>query len=120
MLKRESERFCNLCDKIIVPTNEMKDQLEKYNIHRELVTIPSGINVYKPTKKEVALFKKTVMKESKLNCLFVGRVGLEKNVYFLIDAFLKITAKIPNVHLTIIGDGPERKTVEKKGSESWS
>ena len=111
--KKESERFCNLCDKIIVPTNEMKEQLSKYDINKELITIPSGINVYTPTDLEIETFKSTYMKTNALNCLFVGRVGLEKNVYFLIEAFSKIIQKEKNVHLTIIGDGPERKTVEK-------
>ena len=62
------------------------------------------------------MFKKAVMKENEFN-LFVGRVGLEKCLFFN-RCFLKISAKISNVHLTIIGDGPERKTVEKS-FESW-
>lgn len=112
--KKESEKFCNQCDKIIVPTNEMKDQLSKYDIQKELITIPSGINVYEPSRQEIRSFKKLHMRESKFNCLFVGRVGLEKNIYFLIRAFSEIISTIQNCHLTIIGDGPERETVEKK------
>lgn len=111
--KKESEKFCNQCDKIIVPTNEMKDQLSKYDIEKELITIPSGINVYEPSSQEITSFKKTYMRESKFNCLFVGRVGLEKNIHFLIRSFSEIISTIPNCHLTIIGDGPERTTVEK-------
>ncbi|RAP24110.1 hypothetical protein DID73_01715 [Candidatus Marinamargulisbacteria bacterium SCGC AG-343-K17] len=112
--KKESERFCNLCDKIIVPTNEMKEQLSNYKINKEMVTIPSGINVYQPTKEEIDSFKVKYMNTKTLNCLFVGRVGLEKNIHFLIDAFQQIIQAVPNIHLTIIGDGPERKAVEKK------
>jgi len=112
--KKESEKFCNQCDKIIVPTNEMKDQLSKYDIKKELITIPSGINVYKPSHHDVASFRKAFMHESKLQCLFVGRIGLEKNIYFLIRAFSEIVRNVQNCHLTLIGDGPERATVEKK------
>ena len=115
--KKESERFCNACDKIIVPTNEMKELLEKYNINKDLVTIPSGINLYEPTDQEIVEFKNKYMKSNSLNCLFVGRVGIEKNIDFLIDAFQKILKQVDNVHLTIIGDGPERKNIEKKIAE---
>ena len=80
--KKESERFCNLCDKIIVPTNEMKEQLSKYDINKELITIPSGINVYTPTDLEIETFKSTYMKTNALNCLFVGQVGLKRMFTF--------------------------------------
>ncbi len=112
--KKESERFCNSCDKIIVPTNEMKDLLKKYDINKELITIPSGINLYQPEESELINFKKRFMNKSDLNCVFIGRVGLEKNIHFLIDAFAKIKSEIRNVQLTIIGDGPEKKSIEEK------
>ena len=34
---KKSEEFCNSCDKIIVPTNEMKALLETYKINKELL-----------------------------------------------------------------------------------
>ncbi|MBD2449336.1 glycosyltransferase [Nostoc sp. FACHB-152] len=52
--------------------------------------------------------------------LFVGRVTAEKNVPQLIDAFPIIAAKIPDVHLVIVGSGPLdteiRRRAEKFGS----
>jgi len=52
--------------------------------------------------------------------LFVGRVTAEKNVTQLIDAFPIIAAKIPDVHLMIVGSGPLdaeiRRRAEKFGS----
>ena len=112
--KKESERFCNACDNVIVPTNEIKQLLDSYNIKHQLITLPSGINPYQPSIDEVQVFKNTYMNQTKTNCLFVGRVGVEKNVYFLIESFHLILQSNPNVHLTIIGDGPERQHIEKK------
>ena len=112
--KKESERFCNSCDKIIVPTNEMSELLQEYKIKKELITIPSGINRYLPNDEEIKNFKLKYMNPKTLNCLFVGRVGIEKNVHFLLEAFQKIHEHNSAIHLTIIGDGPERKKIEKK------
>ncbi|MEK9728138.1 MAG: glycosyltransferase, partial [Candidatus Margulisiibacteriota bacterium] len=112
--KKESERFCNACNKIIVPTNEMKKMLKNYKINKEIITIPSGINIYSPSNDEVATFKNKYMNNEYLNCLFIGRDGKEKNIDFLIDAFQIIKQNKTNVHLTIIGDGPERKNIEQK------
>ncbi len=53
--------------------------------------------------------------------LFIGRIAREKNVTQLLDAFSLIAAKIPNVHLVIIGSGPQeeeiRRSAEKFGSD---
>lgn len=112
--KKESERFCNACNKIIVPSHEMKSMLSSYQIDTELSIIPSGINCHTPTQNEITQFKKRYMQNNKINCIFVGRVGKEKNIHFLIDAFEKILTKEKNVHLTIIGDGPEKKGIQQK------
>ncbi|MDZ8056062.1 MAG: glycosyltransferase [Aulosira sp. ZfuVER01] len=45
--------------------------------------------------------------------LFVGRITAEKNVTQLIDAFPIIAAKIPNVHLVIVGSGPLDQEVRR-------
>lgn len=43
--------------------------------------------------------------------LYVGRLGKEKNLYFLLDVFYEISKKDDNILLYIIGDGPEKKNL---------
>ena len=95
----------------------MKALLETYKINKELITIPSGIKEYKPTNNEIQKFKLEFMNPQTKNAIFVGRIGKEKNINFLIDAFKKIASNVRSIHLTIIGDGPERKKVEQKIKE---
>jgi len=45
--------------------------------------------------------------------LFVGRLAPEKNVPALIKALAIVVKKYPNTVLMIVGDGPERKKLEK-------
>jgi glycosyltransferase involved in cell wall biosynthesis len=49
--------------------------------------------------------------------LFVGRITPEKNVTQIIDAFPLIAAKIPDVHLVIIGSGPLDKEVRRRAQK---
>ncbi|KAB8334594.1 glycosyltransferase family 1 protein [Scytonema tolypothrichoides VB-61278] len=49
--------------------------------------------------------------------LFVGRITAEKNVTQLIDTYPLIAAKIPDVHLVIIGSGPYDAEVRKRAEE---
>lgn len=50
-----------------------------------------------------------------LRLLFVGRLSKQKNILALIEA-LKLTQR--NVHLDIVGDGPERPAIEKAIAEA--
>jgi glycosyltransferase involved in cell wall biosynthesis len=44
--------------------------------------------------------------------LFCGRLYRDKHLRFLMHASREIRARIPDFHLIIIGDGPDKKTVE--------
>ena len=112
--KKESERFCNQCDLIIVPTEEMKQKILNYDIKKDIIVLPSGIKVLPEKDLNISDFKKRYFNNKCINAIFVGRVGKEKNIYFLLDAFKKVVQKHNNSHLTIIGDGPERENIEKK------
>jgi glycosyltransferase involved in cell wall biosynthesis len=46
--------------------------------------------------------------------LFVGRVTTEKNVNQLLDVYPLIAAKIPDVHLVIVGSGPLDKEIRRR------
>jgi glycosyltransferase involved in cell wall biosynthesis len=46
--------------------------------------------------------------------LFVGRITPEKNVTQVIDAFPLIAAKIPDVHLVMVGSGPQDEEIRRR------
>ncbi|MBW4612662.1 MAG: glycosyltransferase [Desmonostoc vinosum HA7617-LM4] len=52
--------------------------------------------------------------DDRLTLLFVGRITAEKNVSQLIDAYPLIAAKIPNVHLVIVGSGPQDEEIRQR------
>ncbi|MBE6138138.1 MAG: glycosyltransferase family 4 protein [Firmicutes bacterium] len=106
------------CDKtiteLIVPTQKTYDLFkEKYQIKRNVHIIPTGIEIekfYKENfkKEEIIRLRRSLKISTKDFILtFVGRLGKEKSVDFLIEAHKKITSKYKNVKLLIIGDGPE-------------
>ena len=106
------------CDKtiteLIVPTKKAYDLFkEKYKVDRNVHIIPTGIEVerfYKENfdKGEILKLKKKlgISYRDKV-LLFVGRLGKEKSVDFLIDCHEKIIKSHKRVKLLIVGDGPE-------------
>ncbi|HLP88958.1 MAG TPA: glycosyltransferase [Nostocaceae cyanobacterium] len=49
--------------------------------------------------------------------LFVGRITAEKNVNQLLDAYPLIAAKIPDVHLVIVGSGPLDQVISRRAEK---
>ncbi len=104
--------------KIICPSLETKNLLVENNIFSEnklLVIKDPHINIKKIIEKKlVNLDKKLILKK---NIISIGRLTKQKNYIFLINAFKKITDLDNNFHLTVIGEGEDRKTIEEKIKE---
>lgn len=54
--------------------------------------------------------------------LFVGSLELEKGIFELLDAFLRLIPRFPALHLIMVGDGPEMpklKSLMDDGNPAW-
>lgn len=65
------------------------------------------LEINRPDKCNIKLPK------NKINILWAGRVITPKRVDLLAKAFAHIAKSNPNIHLTIIGDGPDLKKIER-------
>lgn len=106
------------CDKtikeLIVPTKKTYDLFkEKYKYDRNVHIIPTGIEIERFYKENLNQEKLTRikqelgLKQDDIVVLFLGRIGSEKNVEFLIRNHKEILTKNKKVKLLIIGDGPD-------------
>jgi len=98
----------NIPEKIIVPSNSLKDYVIKRGYKKGVFVIHLGIDVvfdfYR--KEDFGLNR---------NDFVIGtvmRLERVKNPIFLIDTFSLIVKKIKNAKLVIVGDGSLRKDVE--------
>ena len=116
------------CDKtateLIVPTSKTyKLFKEKYKVEKNINIIPTGIEVERFFKesinlKELLELKKTLnIGKKDFVLLFVGRLGEEKNVEFLIKAHKELIKEDPNIKLIIVGDGPDKEKYEELTSK---
>jgi len=109
-----SKKFCNRCEHIIVPSKQMYSKLLEYGVSSPISIIPTGI-VFPPTPTalQVEAFKeKWKLPQHNKVLVFVGRLGTEKNVYFLLEAFEKVKQNYSNLTLLIVGDGPEKESMQ--------
>ena len=116
------------CDKtakeLIVPTKKAYDLFkEKYKVEKNIHIIPTGIEIERFYKQNISQTKLNKIKE-KLNIknqdfiiLYVGRLGKEKNVDFLLDNQEYFTKINKNVKLLIVGDGPDLELYKNKAKK---
>ncbi len=117
-IKKFSNYFCNSADTIIAPSEKTKKALLSYGIKKNIKIIPTGIDL-DPFKKSLSFYEMIKLKQE-LNIkltdrvvVFVGRIAKEKSIDVIIDEFSKVIKKISNVKLLIVGDGPERSSLEE-------
>ena len=110
---------------IIVPSRQIKAVLQRYGITQEMVWIPNGVDnsVFYPQPQAAAeLRAKLALQYPSLAdspiLLFAGRIGHEKNVHLLLDAFISVHKKIPSASLVYIGNGPALEDLKKRINET--
>lgn len=121
--RKFSANFCNSADKVIVPTEKIKDLLVSYNVKKEISTIPTGIELHKFSrfyndsdminKLKVSL---NISTEEKV-ILYIGRISEEKSIDQILIAMQLYLKNKFDVKLVLIGDGPDKKSLEEKAKE---
>lgn len=110
-----SRTQCNRLDALVVPSTAMHAKLSSYGITTPMAIIPTGINM--PAVADVdekAFLRRHEIPTDKPILLHVGRVAFEKNIGFLIDVYAELKRRLPDVLLVIAGEGPARKSLQKK------
>jgi len=111
---KHSKKYCSSCNLIITPSDYVQKQLKNKNIKTPMITIPTGVEVdkYKNNKK-INIREKYKIKNREKVLLFVGRLGDEKNVDFLLRAVNEVINEIADIKLMLVGDGPQKKKLKR-------
>lgn len=117
MTERISRAFCNRCDLILAPSEEMKQELDTYEFTTPVEAMPFGIDLdtfNQPIRRDL---KKNLNLDSTTKVLLTaGRLGPEKNFSFVIESFAKLKQQFEDVVLVIAGDGSARKGLEQQAA----
>jgi glycosyltransferase involved in cell wall biosynthesis len=102
-----SESFCNMCDLVLVPSPAVIPILRSYGVKTEIVPLPTGINVEEFCNGDgLSIRERFGIPKDAIVLLYVGRIGLEKNIEFLIRATSLVLQRHKNAYLMLVGPGP--------------
>jgi glycosyltransferase involved in cell wall biosynthesis len=112
--------FCDRCDLVVAPSPGIAQVMKDLGVTREITVIPNGVDLspfQNPppgrARADIGLPPESVV------LMYLGRLGPEKNITFLMRAFTGVAAACPDAVLALVGDGPEadnlRDQAEKAG-----
>jgi glycosyltransferase involved in cell wall biosynthesis len=112
-LKTYFPGFCDSVDKVVAPSQGLKKVLQGVGVKAEIDVVPNGVDIT-PFQGKIEAFTADEFgfPVGSVILTYVGRLGPEKNLPFLLRAFNGAAQAYENIYLLIVGDGPERENLE--------
>ncbi|MCC5637089.1 glycosyltransferase [Nostoc sp. CHAB 5844] len=109
------KQFSEAYDINLFPSRELMAKYNQMKCQRSEYVPYQGIDSEKFHPQNI--IHNPIPQDNRPTLLFVGRITAEKNVTQLIDAFSLIAAKVPDVHLVIIGSGPLDQEIRRRAAK---
>ena len=110
--------FCNRCDLVVTPSRLVMYYLRRIGVSTTIQTIPTGVELDEFNNANPLWLQENygVLPGEKV-LLFVGRLGKEKNIIFLLKSFQLVQQIIPGLKLVLVGKGPLESYLHRYCSE---
>ncbi|HCX28027.1 MAG TPA: hypothetical protein DHI91_02720 [Candidatus Portnoybacteria bacterium] len=108
--------YYNRCNLVLSPTQSLADALKEQGLKKPVVILQNSIdtNLFRPATEAGA--KEQLKHQYGIfgaSLIFEGRLSYEKSIDQVIKAFVLMLKKMSELKLMLVGDGPERKNLEK-------
>jgi 1,2-diacylglycerol 3-alpha-glucosyltransferase len=115
MLQAYLPSLCRACSMVVAPSDGMRKVLQRIGVDSPVQVIPNGVNL-EPFIAPIHPIDRSELGFSEADVLlvYVGRLGPEKNLPFLLRSFSGTAQACQNIGLVIIGDGPERDNLQDR------
>jgi len=113
-LRTYLHRFARRIDCVVAPSASIAEWLSEFGVTDDAVVLPNGVDTapFREPAHPRAHASLGLPEDAVVFC-YLGRIGEEKNVPLLIEAFVQAAAARP-IALLLIGDGPARDVAEER------
>jgi glycosyltransferase involved in cell wall biosynthesis len=122
IVRRRLQKFCRQVDLVLSPSQGMYEVLRGMGIDTEIEVVPNGVDIARflsvprgfGAAERLRVEHRLELGLAADDVVFVysGRLGPEKNLTLLVDAFAIVARDVPNAKLVFIGGGPEQRRIE--------
>lgn len=121
-LRWSMRRYCRDVDLVLSPTDSMVDVLRDMGVDVPIEVVPNGVDIARflavgrgfgaAERAQAPLRSDLGFAPDDVVFAYSGRLGPEKNLPLLVDAFARIAPHVPAARLLFVGGGPQRRKVE--------
>lgn len=112
-----SREFCDQCTEVVAPTQGLADVLAEFGVRANVRVIPTGVDLdaFRGGTPDAAAIRAAAAGPV---VLYAGRLGKEKNLDVLVDAFASLAAAVPDVRVFVAGVGPYEEAMKQRVASS--
>ena len=113
-----TRRQCNRMNAVVVPSQPMRDVLNRYGVTVPVSIIPTGIELDAMQCGSRERFCEAhAINPNRPILVHIGRIAHEKNIEFLLYVLDRVRDEFPDVLMVIAGEGPARRSLLRKTAE---
>lgn len=108
-------RLHNRGDLTLVPSQQLGLELARGG-YRNIRVVARGVDtrLFNPARRSLELRASWGLSGNELVAAYVGRIAPEKNLDLVFASFAALRSHVPNARLLLVGDGPERRRLERR------
>ena len=106
LLQAYMPSFCEAVNLVVSPSPGMEKILRELEVESPIEIVPNGVELKRFIQAEPLSRADYGFKRGDILLIYTGRLGPEKNLEFLLQAFAGVVQAIDNVRLLLVGDGP--------------
>jgi glycosyltransferase involved in cell wall biosynthesis len=107
-------RFARRCDLIIAVSPSAHAMLKSLGVDAPIEIIPNGVDLEHFARAVPASKPDLNLPPDAFVLMYVGRLGPEKNLLGLVEAFAQTARHVPNAVLALVGDGPHTPQLRER------
>jgi glycosyltransferase involved in cell wall biosynthesis len=116
LLRAYMPNFCDAVDLVVSPSAGMEKVLRGLDVKSKIAVVPNGVELERYLDAQPLVRADFGFQSDDVLFIYVGRLGPEKNLDFLLRAFNAVADSFDRVRLLILGDGPARADLESLAS----
>ncbi len=110
--------YCEAMDMVISPSPGMAKILRRLQVESAIEVVPNGVALQRFHKAAPFSRADFGFKDDDILLIYAGRLAPEKNLNFLLQAFIGIAQTLDNVYLLLVGDGQVREKLVEQAAQS--
>jgi 1,2-diacylglycerol 3-alpha-glucosyltransferase len=100
--------FCHRCDLVVAPSPGIAQVMRDLGVSNDIKVIPNGVDLSPFQSAGPGRARSEVgLPDGAVVLMYLGRLGPEKNITFLMRAFSGVASACPEAVLALVGGGPE-------------